>query len=74
MATQMTWEMLSIIAEVKGWQLEQEWDKDQDPGKVGAVKQLEGNWTRFKKGDHPFRGRKKFKKYYCALHARQAYP
>ncbi|KAF8634941.1 hypothetical protein AX15_000672 [Amanita polypyramis BW_CC] len=57
MTTQMTWEMLSIIAEVRGWQLEQDWVQDQEMGKVGVVRQLEANWKRFKEGNHPFRGK-----------------
>lgn len=53
MTTPMTWEMLLIIAEVKGWKVEEEWGQDLNPGQVGAVRQLEENWKRFKEGNHP---------------------
>ena len=53
MTTPMTWEMILIIAEVKGWRVGKEWDQDLNPNQVGAVKQLEENWKRFKNGNHP---------------------
>ncbi|KAM6498682.1 TatD DNase family Scn1 [Amanita muscaria] len=53
MATQMTWEMLLIIAEVRGWPVEKDWDHHPDPKHIGAVRRLEENWTRFRRGNHP---------------------
>ncbi|KAF8346953.1 TatD DNase family Scn1 [Amanita rubescens] len=53
MTTPMTWEMLLIVAEIKGWKVEEEWGQDLNP--VGAVRRLEENWKRFKEGNHcPF--------------------
>ena len=54
MTTPMTWEMILIVAEVKGWQVEKEWGQNLKSDQVGAVKQLEENWERFKNGNHPF--------------------
>jgi len=57
MVTQMTWEMVLVVAEVKGWRIEEDWDENQEQGTTGAVKQLEENWTRFKVGNHPLRSK-----------------
>lgn len=54
MMTPKIWEILSIIAEVKGWPVEVDWDEDPETGKEGAVKRIEENWRRFKRGNHPF--------------------
>ncbi|KAK2461422.1 hypothetical protein APHAL10511_005885 [Amanita phalloides] len=58
MTTAMTWEILLTVAEVKGWQVEKEWDQIPESDRVGAVKQLEENWRKFKRGNHPIRVKK----------------
>jgi Tat protein secretion system quality control protein TatD with DNase activity len=53
---QRTWEMVLIIAEVKGWRVEESWDYggDSEDGEEawGVVRRLEENWKAFKKGGH----------------------
>jgi hypothetical protein len=70
--TAQTWDMVKIIAEVKGWRLESSWDYPADgdgPGDTevakeaqeswGIVKRLEQNWFRFRDGNHPLPQTKK---------------
>lgn len=48
-----TWEIVNIIAEIKGWRIEEEWDYSPEDGnetareKWGVVKRLEANWKQF---------------------------
>jgi Tat protein secretion system quality control protein TatD with DNase activity len=51
--TERTWEIIQIIAEVKGWQLEEEWqDEIEDISAWGVVRRLEDNWRIFRAGCH----------------------
>lgn len=52
--TQRTWEMVLIVAEVKGWWVEENWDYDghEKEESWGVVRRLEENWKAFKKGGH----------------------
>ncbi|KAF9567772.1 TatD DNase family Scn1 [Agrocybe pediades] len=61
MCTTQTWDMIKIIAEVKGWPVETEWVENEDDLKEeerGVVRRLEKNWLRFKNGNHPFKEKK----------------
>ncbi|KAF8586229.1 TatD DNase family Scn1 [Ramaria rubella] len=51
-STERTWAMVRIIAEVKGWQVEQEWDTTVPKEHWGAVQKLEENWKVFSQGNH----------------------
>jgi len=53
-----TWEMVLIVAEVKGWQVEDAWDDIVEETEWGAVRRLEDNWKIFKRGCHVSSGRK----------------
>ncbi|KAJ7293052.1 TatD DNase family Scn1 [Mycena rebaudengoi] len=49
-------EMLKIVAEVKGWHVEdQEWSNDADAEEAnwGAIRRLEANWVLFRDGESP---------------------
>lgn len=60
MCMPQTWDMIQIIAEVKGWPVETEWAEEGiDEEKWGVVRRLEKNWFRFKNGHHPMRQKKK---------------
>ncbi|KDR85739.1 hypothetical protein GALMADRAFT_51884 [Galerina marginata CBS 339.88] len=63
MCTPQTWDMIKIIAEVKGWPVETEWleneDVEVDEEKWGVVRRLEKNWLLFKNGHHAGRQKKK---------------
>ncbi|KZT27697.1 Metallo-dependent hydrolase [Neolentinus lepideus HHB14362 ss-1] len=52
-----TWSMIKIIADVKGWRVEEQWDYDDEKStqqeKWGAVRRLEHNWRAFERGNHP---------------------
>ncbi|KIY73576.1 TatD DNase family Scn1, partial [Cylindrobasidium torrendii FP15055 ss-10] len=50
--TPKTWEMVQIIAETKGWALEQVWEEAVEEKNWGAVRKLERNWQRFAAGNH----------------------
>lgn len=52
MCTERTWEMIKIVAEVKGWPLEEVWADDLDKSKWGAVRKLEENWFSFRRNHH----------------------
>ncbi|KAF9469807.1 TatD DNase family Scn1 [Collybia nuda] len=54
MCTDRTWDMIKIVAEVKGWQLEEEWIEDLDRSKWGVVRKLEENWFNFRRGYNKF--------------------
>ncbi|KAG6873214.1 hypothetical protein C0995_001568 [Termitomyces sp. Mi166 len=45
-----TCDMVKIIAEVKGWSLEMEWNEDIGEKEWGTVRKLERNWLAFKTG------------------------
>ena len=47
-----TCDMLAIVAEEKGWPIEQSWEDDCPEEKWGAVRRLEANWQRFERGGH----------------------
>ncbi|OBZ79886.1 Cut9-interacting protein scn1 [Grifola frondosa] len=54
-SAERTWEMLLIIAEVKGWHVEESWDEDYEKAgeeRWGAVRRLEENWKAFERGGH----------------------
>lgn len=44
--------MLQIVAEVKGWTVEDTWEETIPPDQWGAVRKLEHNWKMFKGGGH----------------------
>jgi len=51
--TQRTWDMLRIVAEVKGWAVEEEWQEaSEDVNQWGVVRRLEANWSAFERGGH----------------------
>ncbi|KAJ3573541.1 hypothetical protein NP233_g2363 [Leucocoprinus birnbaumii] len=52
--TQRTWDMVKIIAEIKGWDIEADWEETLDQRSPGVVHILEGNWRRFQGGDSIF--------------------
>ncbi|KAF8808130.1 TatD DNase family Scn1 [Phlegmacium glaucopus] len=52
MCTKQTWDMIRIIAEVRGWDIETEWVDELEEDKWGVVRRLEQNWLRFKEGHH----------------------
>lgn len=43
--------MVLIVAEVKGWQVEDKWDVIEET-EWGVVRRLEDNWKIFKRGCH----------------------
>lgn len=47
-----TWDMLQIVAEIKGWTLETDWQDALPEEDWGAVRKLEANWHAFKTGNH----------------------
>jgi hypothetical protein len=55
-SAQMTWDMLGIVADIKGWRVEQSVeDVIQEDGEPGAVRRLMLNWEAFLRGGHqPF--------------------
>ncbi len=62
--TSQTWDMVKLIAEIRGWPIETEWldeDKFQD-SEWGVVRRLERNWKVFKNGDHSVRENERKKK------------
>lgn len=51
--TPQTWRMIQIIADLRGWSLETEWDDEVPPEtEWGVVRRLERNWNRFQRGQH----------------------
>lgn len=61
MCTNKTWDMIRIVAEVRGWDIETEWVDDLEEDKWGVVRRLEQNWMRFKQGHHltPLKNKRK---------------
>jgi len=58
MCTAQTWDMIKIIADIKGWPVESEWVEDEaelEEKDWGVVRRLEKNWFKFKNGNHPFK-------------------
>ena len=55
MVTSQTWDMIKLIAEVRGWPVETEWLDTEDLAEEewGVVRRLERNWRRFRDRDHP---------------------
>lgn len=43
--------MLTTVAEIKGWHVEDQWDEKIEENKWGAVRKLEENWKAFQRGD-----------------------
>lgn len=52
MCTERTWEMVRIVAEVKGWSLEEVWVDDLEQSKWGTIKKLEENWFNFRRNHY----------------------
>ncbi|KAL5495101.1 SCN1 [Sanghuangporus weigelae] len=50
--TERTWDMVLNIAEVKGWNVEEQWEDTLDETEWGVVRRLEHNFQRFMKGGH----------------------
>ena len=44
-----TWDMVIIVAEIKGWRIEEDWIDDLEMEKWGAIRKLEANWRGFRK-------------------------
>ena len=61
MVTTQTWDMMKIIASVRGWPLETEWvdDLELEEKDWGVVRRLEKNWNKFKAGNHPVKRNKR---------------
>lgn len=51
-STERTWEMYTIIAEVKGWPVEDRWDPAATEDGWGVIRKLEENWMAFSRGNH----------------------
>ncbi|KAI0695652.1 TatD DNase family Scn1 [Cytidiella melzeri] len=51
-STRQCWDMISRIAEVKGWAVEDQWTEDVPDDKWGVVRRLEHNWNLFRSGGH----------------------
>lgn len=47
-----TWEMVLVVAEIKGWTVETTWIQDLRVEDWGAVRRLERNWQEFREGNH----------------------
>ncbi|KAF8560110.1 Metallo-dependent hydrolase [Imleria badia] len=50
-----TWEMVLVVAEIKGWAVETTWVEDLRVEDWGVVRRLERNWQEFQKGNHAHR-------------------
>lgn len=51
--TLRTWDMVRIVAEIKGWPVELKWTDDlQEGAEWGVVRRLEDNWHKFSAGNH----------------------
>ena len=50
--TQRTWDMICIVAEAYGWQVEKSWESNIPRDNYGVVRHLEENWNTFRKGGH----------------------
>jgi len=52
-SAQMTWDMLGIVANIRGWRVEKSAeDVIREDGEPGAVRRLMLNWDAFLKGGH----------------------
>ncbi|OAX44929.1 Metallo-dependent hydrolase [Rhizopogon vinicolor AM-OR11-026] len=49
---QRTWDMVLIVAEVKGWPVEAAWEGVIEDSQFGVVRRLEKNWREFVQGSH----------------------
>ncbi|KAG6335473.1 hypothetical protein ID866_3623 [Astraeus odoratus] len=50
---QRTWDMVLVVAAIKGWSVETTWEDDDMPEEVwGVVRRLESNWLEFRAGNH----------------------
>jgi hypothetical protein len=56
--------MIKIIADVKQWRVEEEWEKDVNPAdaNAGVVRRLASNWEIFLQGGHVRDARKNSKR------------
>jgi hypothetical protein len=53
MVTPQTWDMVKLIADIRGWPVETEWmDLELEEQDWGIVRRLERNWNTFKAGNH----------------------
>jgi len=50
--TQQVLLILELMAEVKGWNIEENWTEGDNHSEKGAVHRLEDNWKRFQAGNH----------------------
>lgn len=50
--TQRTWDMVNIVAGIKKWTVEKQWNDELQGDEIGAVHMLEENWRAFKAGKH----------------------
>jgi len=49
---QRTWDMVLIVADVKGWPVEAAWEEIVEDSQWGVVRRLEKNWREFLQGNH----------------------
>jgi hypothetical protein len=49
---QRTWDMVLMVAEVKGWPVETAWEEVIEESQWGVVRRLEKNWSEFVRGNH----------------------
>ena len=50
--TDLTWEIILTISEIKQWKVEERWEDEKDEKELGVVHRLEDNFKRFRKGFH----------------------
>ena len=68
MCASRTWEIVRIVAEVKGWRIEEDWNYPSEDGDEaerenwGVVKRLETNWEAFRRGGHSVSPKREKKK------------
>lgn len=49
--TEQCVEILKLVADVKGWPIEEEWVDELDKDQWGVVRRLEANWKAFRDGE-----------------------
>ena len=55
MCAERTWDMVQVVAKVKGWKVENEWTEEEgNESDWGVIRRLESNWKRFQGGNHQF--------------------
>lgn len=50
--TSQTWDIIKVVAEVKGWPIEDHWEADLSEDQWGVVRRLENNFKLFQRGGH----------------------